>query len=186
MLKDLIMKNRSKRKYYQSTPISQDTLVELVELARLSASEGNRQPLKYYLSNEPKKNNTIFHNIGIAGDPSEGERPPAYIIILNDTRLCPDEGHLVDHGIAAQSILLGATEKGLGGCILSTRSRKELQRELKISDSYEILLIIAIGKPRENFIIEALAPNTENVRNWWDEQGVCHVPKRALQEIIIR
>ena len=69
MLKDLIMKNRSKRKYYQSTPISQDTLVELVELARLSASEGNRQPLKYYLSNEPKKNTTIFHNIGIAGEP---------------------------------------------------------------------------------------------------------------------
>ena len=34
MLKDLIVRNRSTRKYYQDVAVSRETLLELVELAR--------------------------------------------------------------------------------------------------------------------------------------------------------
>lgn len=185
MIRDLILKNRSSRKYYQDVAVSRETLVELVDLARLSSSAGNRQPLRYYLSCEPEKNNVIFHHIGLGGNPPEGERPSAYIIILNDTSRSAYTGSKVDHGIAAENILLGATEKGLGGCMIGVINRKELQKALNIPERYEILLVVSMGKPKETFVIEVLDPNAENVRSWWDEKGVRHVPKRRLEDIII-
>ena len=193
MIRDLILKNRSTRKYYQEVAVSRETLMELIDLARLSASGGNRQLLKYYLSCEPEKNNIIFTYIGLRGSPTEpsfgnppeGERPSAYIIILNDTGLGPHGVMKVDHAIAAQSILLGATEKGLGGCIVGRIKRKELQKALNIPEHYEILLVLTIGKPKETFVIETFGPNTIDSRGWWDEQGVRHIPKRTLEEIII-
>ena len=193
MLKDLILKNRSTRRYYQEVAVSRETLMELIDLARLSASGGNRQLLKYYLSCEPEKNNIIFTYIGLRGSPTEpsfgnppeGERPSAYIIILNDTGLGPHGVMKVDHAIAAQSILLGATEKGLGGCIVGRIKRKELQKALNLPERYEILLVVTIGKPKETFVIEVLEPNTKKYSGWWDAQGVRHVPKRRLEDIIV-
>ena len=185
MLKDLILKNRSTRKYYQDAAVSRETLLELIDLARLSPSGGNRQLLKYYISCEPEKNVLIYNQIGLGGSPPEGERPSAYIIILNDTKLGTYGPMEVDHGIAAQSILLGAVEQELGGCMVGMVNRKELQIILNIPVRYEILLVLAIGKPKEKFVFEPCEPNGENTRGWWDEQGVRHIPKRQLEDIII-
>ena len=185
MLRDLILKNRSTRRYHQEVAVGRETLMELVDMARLSPSGGNRQLLKYYISCEPEKNNIIYHQIGLGGNPPEGERPSAYIIVLNDTKLGTYGSTEVDHGIAAQSILLAATEQGLGGCIVGMVNRKELQKALNIPARYEILLVLTIGKPKETFVFETVEPNMENIRGWWDEQGVRHIPKRNLEDIII-
>jgi nitroreductase len=183
MLKDLVLKNRSVRKYQQDVPISREMLVELVDLARHSASGSNRQGLKFILSWEPEKNALIFRHIGLAGTPKEGERPSAYIIILGDTAITNQYG--VDPGIAAQSMLLGATEKGLGGCMIGMINRKGLHQALNIPERYEIVLVVSLGKPKESFVIETAAPGSTETRGWWDEQGVRHVPKRSLDELII-
>lgn len=156
--------------------------MELIDLARLSANGGNRQTLKFYLSCEHEKNDIIFHNIGLVGNPPEGERPSAYIIILHDPELGTQKA---SYTIAAHSILLGATEKGLGGCMVGKINRKELQKALNIPEHYEMLLVVTIGKPKETFVIDVLEPNTANVRGWWDEQGMRHVPKRKLEDLII-
>ena len=185
MLKDLILRNRSTRKYYQDVAVNRETLLELVDLARLSPSGGNRQLLKYYISCEPAKNVLIYNQIGLGGSPPEGERPSAYIIIMNDTKLGTYGPMEVDHGIAAQSILLGAVEQELGGCMVGMVNRKELQIALSIPVRYEILLVLAIGKPKETFVFEPCEINGENTRGWWDEQGVRHIPKRQLADIII-
>jgi nitroreductase len=185
MLKELIIKNRSTRVYHQSLPVSREVLLDLVDLARLSPSGGNRQLLRYYLCSEPKLNETIYSHISLGGNPAPGERPAAYIIILNDTKLGTYGPIEVDHGIVAQSILLGAAEKGLGGCIIGMVNRKELKKALYIPDRYEILLVISLGWPKEKFVFEEIEPNTDNVRGWWDAQGVRHIPKRKLQDIII-
>ncbi len=188
MLKDLVLRNRSYRRFYQEVSIELETLRELADLARLSASAMNLQPLKYILSCEPEKNALIFSHLGWAGylkdwpGPTEGERPSAYIIVLGDTGVSRSFG--CDHGIAAQSILLGATEIGLGGCMIATVKRQELSQALKIAPGYEILLVIAIGKPKETVVIEQVGPDG-NIRYWRDGQGVHHVPKRALDDIII-
>lgn len=188
MIKDLILKNRSYRRFYEGVPIDRKTLEELVDLARLSASTANRQPLKYILSHDSQKNALIFPYLGWAGylgdwpGPSEGERPAAYIIILADTDISRNVG--CDHGIAAQNILLGATEKGLGGCIIGSLQLQELRKVLAIPTRYEILLVIALGKPKETVVLESVGPDGA-IKYWRDEKGGHHVPKRSLEELII-
>jgi nitroreductase len=188
MIKNLIIKNRTFRRFHQEVAIERQTLRELVDLARLSASGANLQPLKYILSCEPQKNVLIFPHLGWAGyikdwpGPTEGERPAAYIIILNDTEISQNPG--CDHGIAAQSILLGATEKGLGGCMIGTVNKQKLRKALEIPSRYEVLLVIALGKPKEQVIIEAL-DDTDDIKYFRDNEGKHHVPKRDLDDIIL-
>jgi nitroreductase len=188
MIKDLIIRNRSYRRFHQNVPVTMETLRELVDLARLSASAANLQPLRYILSSDPERNASIFQHLGWAaylkdwGGPGEGERPSAYIVILEDTRL----SHPLhcDHGIAAQSILLGATEKGLGGCIIGSIEKKGLRKALGIPEHYEILIVLALGKPAEKVVIEEVR-NDGDIKYWRDSNDIHHVPKRRLNDIII-
>ncbi|MDH4067466.1 MAG: nitroreductase family protein [Dehalococcoidia bacterium] len=188
MLRDLIAKNRSYRRFYQEVDINLETLKELVDLARLSASAKNFQPLKYMLSCDRQKNALIFPNLVWARfltnwpGPPEGERPSAYVVILGDTEVSRFWDY--DAGIAAQSILLGATEKGLGGCMIANIRKEGLRKDLKIPPRYEILLVLAVGKPKEKVVIETVGPGGDT-KYWRDSEGVHHVPKRALDEIII-
>ncbi len=187
MLKSLILANRSYRRFNQEFPVDESTLLELVDLARLSASGGNTQQLKYVLSCSAERNATIFPHLAWAAGlsdwagPSEGERPSGYIIILLDTSISKGAG--CDHGIAAQSILLGATERGLGGCMIGSIQRKALHKALALPQRYEIVLVIALGKPIETIVIEEVTDG--NTAYWRDEEGRHHVPKRALKEIVL-
>lgn len=189
MIRDLIMKNRSYRRFYENESISREKLCELVDLSRISASGGNRQPLKYILSFDLIMNARIFKYLSWAayikdwGGPDEGERPSAYIIILGDKSISPKFD--CDQGIASQSILLGATEMGLGGCIIQSIKREGIRSELKIEERFEILLIIALGKPNEKVVIEEIGPDG-NIKYWRDEKDIHHVPKRSLEEIILK
>lgn len=188
MLKDLVTKNRSYRRFHQDQAVGLETLREFVDLARLSASGANRQPLKFVLSCDPERNARIFPHLAWAGyladwsGPEEGERPSGYIVILGDTDIRPSFG--VDHGIAAQSILLGATEKGFGGCIIASIKKDALRAALDIDPRYEILLVLALGKPKETVVVEPVGPDGD-IKYWRDSQGVHHVPKRALDDIIV-
>lgn len=188
MLKELVFKNRSYRRFDETIAISRDTLLELVDLARLTASAANRQPLKYVLSWEPQKNGLIFPHLAWAGylkewpGPAAGERPTAYIVMLVDTEISPAAAY--DLGIAGQTILLGATEKGLGGCMIASIKKEELRESLGIAEQFEIVMVIALGKPAETVTIEAVKSGGD-IRYWRDPQGGHHVPKRSLEEIII-
>jgi len=187
MLKDLILKNRSYRRFYEDHRISKEELLELVDLARLSPTGANLQPLRFMLSNEVKTNELIFPNTLWAGylqdwdGPVKGERPSAYIIILASTNsVQPTE---YDAAIACQSILLGAVEKGIGGCIIGSIKRKELSQKISIPEGYKLSLIIALGKPKEEVVIDEV--KEDNIKYWRDEKQVHHVPKRSLESLII-
>jgi nitroreductase len=188
MIRDLVIKNRTYRRFQQEMAVGRETLRELVDLGRLSASAANMQPLKYVLSCEPQKNALIFGHLGWAGylkdwpGPAEGERPSAYIIILVDTHI--SEFADCDHGIAAQSILLGAAEKGIAGCMIGTVKRKELVEALEIPSRYKILLVLALGKPAETVTLDTAAPDG-GIEYWRAADGVHHVPKRPLDELIL-
>jgi nitroreductase len=188
MLRDLIEKNRSYRRFQQEVAVEYQTLRELVDLARLSASAGNMQPLRYILSCDPEKNALVFPSLAWARyienwpGPPEGERPSAYVIVLEDRQV--DHPLHCDHGIAAQSILLGAAERGLGGCIIGSVNKLNLRNMLNIPVRYDILLVIALGKPKEKVEIEKLGADG-GIKYWRDSEGVHHVPKRALEDIIL-
>jgi nitroreductase len=187
-IRNLVYKNRSYRRFNQDHAVDRETLIELVDLARHSASGNNWQPLKYYLSADSETNAKIFPHTRWAGrltdwpGPEVGERPSAYIVILGDTSIQDTFG--VDHGIAAQSILLGATEKGLGGCMIGSVQRVKLHRELGLDEHLHVLLVVALGKPKETVAIDPVGSDGD-IAYWRDEDGVHHVPKRSLDELIV-
>jgi nitroreductase len=187
-LRELILQNRSFRRFDESHAITEACLRELVDLGRLSPSGANMQPLKYLLSYEADMNARILPHLEWAGylqdwdGPAPGERPSAYILILCDPNV--RMAGACDHGIAAHSILLGACERGLGGCMIGSIHRKDLSQALGLGPDFEILLVLALGKPAEAVVLETAGPEGD-IQYWRDSQGIHHVPKRPLDEIII-
>lgn len=188
MLKDLIAKSRSYRRFDQSVPVPMETLRKLVGLARLSPSASNKQPLKFRLVNDAETCAQVFPLLAWAGylpewkGPVEGERPAAYIVILGDTEL--SNSFAVDEGIMAQSMMLGAVDAGFGGCMLGSVDRPKLRELLSIPERYEILLVLALGKPVETVVIDPVGEDG-SIKYWRDEQHVHHVPKRSVDELIL-
>jgi len=189
-LKDLIIKNRTYRRFRESERIEPETLHELVGLTRYCASASNRQLLRYLIACTPEETAKVFPTLTWAASlpdwpgPVEGERPAAYIVMLADTRI--QKNIFCDDGIAAQSILLGAAEKGLGGCMLAGIERDALRESLSIPAYYDIPLILALGIPAERVVLEDGAKHDPVQRAYWrDEEGVHYVPKRPLEHLIV-
>lgn len=184
---DLVKRNRSCRRFDNSHKIDLDTLKTLVDLARHTASAANNQPLKYVLSTDPAKNEEIFSCLGWAAyltdwpGPEPAERPSAYIVITGDTTIAGK--FWCDHGIAAQTMLLGARTMGLGGCMFGAINIKKLKGFLSIPDHLEVKLVIALGKPIEEIVIDPVGPDG-SIKYFRDENQVHHVPKRSLGDLI--
>lgn len=176
------------RRFDQAAAVPLEALRELVDLARITASSANRQPLKYVLSCDAAVNARIFAHLGWAaylGDwpgPAEGERPAAYIVILGDTTITRSFG--CDAGITAQTIMLAATERDLGGCMIGSVNRAGLARTLGLAEHLEVVLTLALGRPTEQVRLEELGPDGD-IRYYRGADGVHHVPKRALDAIIV-
>ena len=187
-LKSLILKTRSYRRFYGDVKISKQDLLSFIDLARLSASAKNMQPLRYIISNNDDTNNAVFKTLKWAGfledwaGPEKEERPSAYVIMLLDTSIT--ENNYCDHGIATQSILLGATEKGFGGCVIAAIDKQKIRELFKIEKKYKILQIISLGKPKENVILTELKSNG-NYKYYRDVENNHYVPKRKLKDIIL-
>lgn len=187
-IKHLLKQNRSYRRFDPSVTISREVLVELIELTRFAASARNMQPLRYVLCYEKEQCEQIFPLLSWAGylrgwaGPSDCERPGAYIVVCKETSLA-DAHVLFDAGVAVQSILLGAVEKELGGCIIGAVNRVELSMVLDLPAEYEILYVVALGKPAETILIENF--DGGSIKYWRDEENVHHVPKRRLNDLII-
>jgi len=185
----LVAETRSTRRFKADIEVTTTTLRELVGLARLTPSSRNLQPLKYILVNEPATRDEVFVCLNWARDlpqwegPLPPQRPAAFILILGDTQIKDSFG--CDHGIAAQTMMLGARARGLGGCIIASCDRDKLREKLGIEYRYDILLIMALGVPGEKVELEPLPP-AGDIRYWRDDKGVHHVPKRSLGELVIK
>ena len=188
-IEDLVLKNRSYRRFHQDRPVGREVLVELVSLARLTPSSGNRQPLRYLLSADPETNSLIYSTLGWAvylkdwPGPEEGERPGAYIVILGDTEVVREQ--TVDPGIVMQTMLLAAVEKGLGGCMFGSIRREELARKLELDSRYRIANVLALGYPKEEVVLEDCEENGD-IRYYRDGEGRHHVPKLPLETLILK
>lgn len=185
MIYEKIIKRRTIRRY-KRREVPKEVLIRCVDAARLSPSAANRQPLKYIIVNDEKLLRSVFETLSWAGylpqfSPSEEEMPGAYIVILLDKNISKKADR--DAGIAAMSISLVAFDEGLGSCILGAVDREKLRRILKIPEYLEILLVVALGYPAESPTVEKM--KVDDVKYWLDEDGVLHVPKRDLEDIIV-
>lgn len=187
-IRDLVIASRSYRRFHEGRRISRETIIGLVDIARFCPSARNRQPLKYVVSTDREETGIIRSCLLWAldlpewGGPREGERPVAYVTMVAKRECSPDPGF--DAGIAAQTMMLAAAERGFGGCIIGSIKRDELRSVLSLPSEYDILLVLAFGYPDEKVVLEDLSAGADT-RYWRDEHGVHHVPKRSLQEILI-
>jgi len=187
--REQVIRNRCIRRFQQDKHINRQELMDLVDLARQTASARNLQPLKYCLTWQPEWNEQIFPLVKWAGyisdwgGPVEGERPAAYLVILGDREI--SENFTIDTGIAAQTILLGAVAKGYNGCLLRSFEAAEVRRVLMLPAHLEPQLIIALGVAAERSVLETVGADG-SIRYWRDEDGVFHVPKRPLDEIVVQ
>lgn len=185
-LRELLEKNRSYRRFRESEKIDTPVLKSLIDNLRYTPSPANLQPLKFVLVNDRSTNLRIFPHLDWAGyledweGPVEGERPSAYVVILGNRGISKHVDW--DYGIALQTILLGATERGFGGCAIASCQREQILDILSIPDEYEIGCVVALGKPVEKVVIESVKEG--NIRYWRDDQDVHHVPKRSVDDLI--
>lgn len=188
MFKKLLKANRSYRRFDESIRITKKQITSLIDLTRFCPSAGNLQQLRYFYSIDKKINKLIFPWLSWGAylrewnGPQDGERPTAYIIMLGPKDI--SKHLLMDTGIAAQTMLLGAVELGLGGCQIASARKDELHDALNLPPDLEIILVLAIGKPAEQVVIEKVI-DPEDIEYWRDEFSVHHVPKRALKDIIV-
>jgi len=187
-LEALVKRTRTFRRFDEQVRIRKSDLLALVNLARFTASGGNQQSLKYLLVCDRRRCALVFPCLAWAAylkdwaGPAPGERPAAYILILGDTAIRRDVG--CDHGLASQSIMLGATCLGLGGCIIGSVRRDRLRAALRIPARFEIPLVLALGRPRESVVLEPVRGG--RIEYWRDARGRHHVPKRALRDLVVR
>jgi len=192
MLNDLVRRTRTVRRFEEQRHVDPAVLRQLLDLARLGGSARNGQALKYMVITEAALREQLFPLLGWAGylrdwpGPGPGERPPVYIICLLDTTLLrgPEAEAHFDLGIATQNLLLGAAEQGLFGCRIGAFSPHAVHRLLRLADRFKVLLVLALGYPAETVVLEEVGPDGD-IRYWHDEQGVHHVPKRLLAEILV-
>ncbi len=189
MFKDLVTQARSIRRFDGAKEITAEQLRELADYGRLSPSGANRQPLKYILVRSGEMNEKVYENVAWAGylkdwdGPVLEERPTGYILMLRDNSI--NKAMTMDEGIAAQSIFLGAAQMGLGGCFIGSFKKEPLKNLLGIGEEFDIALVIALGYPKEEVVLEEINDNGE-VKYWRDDNQVHHVPKRTMEQVIVK
>lgn len=184
-LSELIASNRSYRRFSQEKKPSAEQLRSMIDAARLSASAGNLQRLRFTPVSTQAECTAIFESIAFAayyGDwrPSEKERPTAYIVMWAQSE--PDTNLAIDAGIAAQSVLLTARDMGFGGCVFRSIKKNELTEKMNKAP-YAPVLVIALGVPSEKVRITELCDG--DIKYFRDGDGTHCVPKRSLEELII-
>ncbi|RRD69323.1 MULTISPECIES: nitroreductase family protein [unclassified Desulfovibrio] len=185
--KALMEEARTCRRFVEEKPLSMADLEWLVECARLAPSARNAQSLRFALVGHGPACQKLFALTRWAaalkdwGGPHEGERPTGFIVILAPA----DAGQLVfyDVGIAAQSMQLAAASRGWGCCMIYSFDHKAVPELLRVPADMKAALVLGLGLAREKRVVAPL-PADGSVQYWRDAQGVHHVPKRPLEDLI--
>lgn len=191
MIHDLVRKSRSYRGYNEDRKVTKEELTSLVECARLCPSSVNGQPFRYYIAWEKAEVDKIQSLTKWARAlpdltlPHPGMCPTAFIIICQDTNLGESlQRYQKDVGIVAQTMLLAATEMGLGGCMVGNFGAGSVKEALNFPDNLAPMLIVAIGEPAEEIVLTEIEEGGSTAY-YRDEQDVHYVPKRKLEDIVL-
>lgn len=185
----LVRSCRSYRRFDEGDPVAPGLLVTLVNLARRTSSAANRQPLRYRVVSDAPERDAIFPLLGWAGalkdwdGPEEGERPSGYIVACASGPVSSLTN--IDLGISSQTILLAATEAGYGGCMLKNFKPEKVAAALGLPEGIEPLLVIALGAPAEKVVLEPASGAPDGLNYWRTPDGVHHVPKLALEDVLL-
>ncbi len=188
MLLDLLMKARSYRNFDPAVRYTDEDIKALINLCRFAPSSVNRQPIRFAYATKKEDCDRIFPYLGWAAKikenkpPFPGNEPTAYILMCYDTNLTPNSPD-ADVGIYAQTIVLGAMEKGIGACMLGSIDKPALAELFTLPENIKPRLVIALGAPNEKIVLtEAKDGQTDYYR---DKENTHYVPKLPLNEILL-
>ena len=182
-LESLLKRNRSYRGFDAARPVSREDLLGLLEVVPWVGSGNNAQPLRFRLVCGEEA--TLVHPLVKLGAalpqehlPHGGEEPSAYIVVCSDS-----SGRAVDIdlGIAAQSILLRAVERGLGGIFILNFRADALQEALSLP--LPPLAVLGIGKPLERIFLLPARPGDSLA--YYRKDGAHFVPKLPVEDLLI-
>lgn len=185
----LMQMARTCRRFDEDQPLSMADLDWLVDCARLSPSAKNAQALRFTLVTQGPVLDKLFPLTRWAGalkeggTPKPGERPTAFIGVL-----APSNGGVLVHldaGITSQTIQLAATVQGWGCCIIYSFDRAAATPLLETPEDMELPLVLALGVAKEARVVAEM-PKDGSYNYWRDAQGVHHVPKRSVAELVVR
>lgn len=180
----IFMSRRSIRRFQQKR-VSLNLLKKCVDAARLAPSAANLQPLEFIIVTNKMVCGRVFEALHWAAylkpewRPMISERPVAYIIILVKDKTSP--WYLRDVSFAAGTIVHIAETMGVGSCILCKIDKEIIREILSIPQSLLVDSVIALGYKAEHPVIEEASSSVEYYR---DSNGVLHVPKRKLEDIL--
>ena len=183
-LSSLLVKNRSTRGYDASYIVRVDQLRRIVAVNTKLASARNRQPLRFRLVTADEACKVLpFIRMGAGLRdlhlPLVGTEPNAFIVVCSTIE--PRNSTFVDLGISAQSMLLQAVEMGLNGLCIMDFDADGLVGSLQLP--FKPLLVIAVGKSGEK--IELVDIREGDDHSYYRENGVHHVPKVVVEDLII-
>ena len=186
---ELVKKNRSRRSFVSGKKIPREALVSLCELARNCPAAMNLQPLKYRLVSSEEECASMLQNTRWASSleqklPPVGHEPSGYIVICHDLTVAEQKPiFMIDAGIVAQTMMLGALELGFGGCIIGSGTPATLAEILNLPSHLVPVLVLGLGVPEETVVLTEAQNGA--VKYYRDENDVHYVPKRPLSELII-
>ncbi|MDE6741902.1 MAG: nitroreductase family protein [Muribaculaceae bacterium] len=190
-LRHLMISDRTVRRFREDREVTAETLERLVELTRYCPSGRNAQPLRYILVTSEDDRERVYPLLKWAGyfkdwdGPEKGERPAAYIIQCLDTKYGKE--CLCDDGLQLEAITLGMHTLGLGGCIIKAFNAPKLAEVLDLDNRYVPRYVLALGYPAEEVKIEDMPMDDDaDFKYYRTADGVHHVPKRPLEQLIIR
>jgi len=185
---ETLLKRRTIRRF-KSKAVPYEILEKCVNAARLAPSAKNQQSLEFIIVDEAQLLGKVFGTLRFAsaikpaGYPPPEQRPMAYVVILSQNEIALKEWVQCDVGFAAENMILAAMEEEVGSCCIGLIKTKELSQILNIPDDYTIELVLALGYPDEEPILDEI---TDNTTIWEDKDAVLHIPKRKLTEILHR
>lgn len=187
MFSDLVKATRSFRNFDAEYCINGELLQSLIELCRYTPSTANKQSIKFAYACTKDVCSNIFENLAWAGyitenkPPYDGNVPTAYILLCYDTTIAPELE--IDAGICAQTIVLGAMEKGIGACMLGSFNKEKIKEIFSLPEHIKPRLIIALGKPKES--VEIVDIKDSDVKYYRNGKEKNIVPKRTLDELLL-
>ncbi len=182
---ETVMRRRTIRRFKQKT-LPPDLLKRIVNAGRVAPSSANLQPLEYVVIDSAPLVEKTFDTLKWAGyispdgNPPLGERPVAYIVILVNQEKSSGSCQR-DAAAAIENMILVALEDGVGSCWLGSIDRDRLQNILKLPEHVIIDSVLAIGYSNESPVTEKME---DSVKYWKDKEGILHVPKRDLEDIL--
>lgn len=169
---DAIVKRRSIRKY-ANKKVELEKLERVLKAGQLAPTAKNKQNLKFIIVRDQNTKKLIAEASRNQGFIAEAD----CVIVLCATEpdyimMCGQPAYVIDASIAADHMILQATEEGLGTCWIGAFDEKKVKEILGIPEAIRVPILFPLGYPAESPAPRPRKPLNELIfTERWGNQG---------------